>query len=241
MKYALQSDERIEATPKASGSCPCCETEVTAVCGTRKVWHWRHKNKLICDHWWENETQWHRDWKDHFFKEWQEVVHVAEGGEKHIADVKTPSGLVIEFQHSAISPDEKSARESFYQDMIWVVDGRRLKRDFPRFCERRSDWRKWPFNETTYDNNAFHLFPAEWLKRNVPVVFDWGYEEPQYNSSSKLSRTRLICLLPSVHGYGAHCFPIRLTDFVNMIIERQKLTIPPLADQPKPNRFELEN
>jgi hypothetical protein len=31
-------------------------------------------------------------------------------GEWHIADVRTPSGLVLEFQHSAIKPTERSAR-----------------------------------------------------------------------------------------------------------------------------------
>ena len=93
--------------------------------GDIKVWHWAHKSKKMCDHWWENETQWHRDWKNCFPEEWQEVVHFAEDGEKHIADVKTPSGLVIEFQHSAIKPDEQRSRELFYRNMIWIVDGTR--------------------------------------------------------------------------------------------------------------------
>ena len=95
MKFALQADQRIEATPNALGVCPCCGTEMIAKCGNRKVWHWAHKTKQTCDHWWENETQWHRDWKDQFPVEWQEVVHKADDGEKHIADVKTPDGLVI--------------------------------------------------------------------------------------------------------------------------------------------------
>ena len=80
MKYALKLDERIEATPKASAICPCCRTEVIAKCGNRKVWHWAHKTKQTCDHWWENETQWHRDWKDKFSERWQEVVPFADDG-----------------------------------------------------------------------------------------------------------------------------------------------------------------
>ena len=56
------------------------------------------------------------DWKKCFPEEWQEVVHFAEDGEKHIADVKTPSGLVIEFQHSAIKPEEQLSREGFYKN-----------------------------------------------------------------------------------------------------------------------------
>ena len=145
MKYALSNTGRIEATPKSIGICQCCGSELVAKCGTQKIWHWAHKGKRNCDHWWENETQWHRDWKDNFPKEWQEVVHLSEDGEKHIADVKTSNGLVVEFQHSAISLKEKLSRETFYKDMIWVVDGRRLERDFQRFYEsfRSSDWKHW--------------------------------------------------------------------------------------------------
>ena len=71
------------------GYCPCCDTEMIAKCGNRKVWHWAHKTKRKYDHWWETETEWHRDGKNQFPVEWQEVVNFAEDGEKHLADVKT--------------------------------------------------------------------------------------------------------------------------------------------------------
>ncbi|WDD92819.1 hypothetical protein Bsp3421_002850 [Burkholderia sp. FERM BP-3421] len=78
---------------------------MVAKCGRVKVWHWAHKGKKPCDPWYESETQWHRDWKDKFPREWQEVVdHDAQSGEIHIADVKTPHGLVLEFQHSPRRP-----------------------------------------------------------------------------------------------------------------------------------------
>mgnify|MGYP006149590487 CR=1 FL=1 len=230
MKYALQSDERIEATPKASGSCPCCETEVTAVCGTRKVWHWRHKNKLICDHWWENETQWHRDWKDHFFKEWQEVVHVAEGGEKHIADVKTPSGLVIEFQHSHIKPDEQLAREKYYQNMLWIVDGKRLKYDFSRFDNVYGGWRLWGWDKTQHSLNHLYgadlAFPKSWLMSSVPVIFDWGMDSGGGHLFPVLSEN-LICLLPAEkHDRPRKGFAVRRDNFIQAVIQKQALDIP---------------
>ena len=44
-------------------------------------------------------------------------------GEKHIADVKNGAGLVLEFQNSAMDDGERTARESFYRNMIWVVNG----------------------------------------------------------------------------------------------------------------------
>ena len=180
MKYALENDQRIEPTPKATATCPCCDSEVVAKCGDKKVWHWAHKSKQMCDHWWENETQWHRDWKNCFPEEWQEVVHFAEDGEKHIADVKTPSGLVIEFQHSAIKPDEQRSRELFYRKMIWIVDGTRLKTDRERFDQNilpnSYHYERLPL--PTFDE----LFPRKWLNRSVTVYFDTG--DPEF----------LICL-----------------------------------------------
>ncbi|CAD6878938.1 hypothetical protein [Methylomonas albis] len=102
-----------------------------AKCGSQKTWHWAHLRPLECDPWWENETQWHRDWKSLFPTEWQEVVHIdQETGEKHVADVKTERGLVIEFQHSNMPTEELRARESFYKNMIWVVDGRSFAQNF---------------------------------------------------------------------------------------------------------------
>ena len=56
-------------------------------------------------------------------------------GELHFADVRTPSGLVVEFQHSHIGEDEVSAREQFYGDLVWVIDGTRLKLDRSSFCD----------------------------------------------------------------------------------------------------------
>ncbi|MDG1104054.1 MAG: competence protein CoiA family protein [Ascidiaceihabitans sp.] len=226
MKYALQSNQRLEVTPKASGNCLCCGTEVLAVCGTKKVWHWRHKAKLNCDHWWENETQWHRDWKNHFPEEWQEVVHFAEDGEKHIADVKTNKGMVIEFQHSAISAEEKLARENFYQNMIWVIDGRRLKRDFSRFDKACTDWRVWPHSCITALQFSEFVLPKDWLMRSVPLVFDWGMDSGGGQGQPVLSNN-LICVLPSKNEYSpARCFPIQRKQFIRMVIEKQNLQIP---------------
>ena len=106
---------------------------MVAKCGEVRVWHWAHRGRRHCDLWWENETEWHRDWKGQFPVEWQEIVHHAEDGERHIADVKTGDDWVIEFQHSYIKPEERRSREAFYQKLIWVVDGLRRKNDVPGF------------------------------------------------------------------------------------------------------------
>lgn len=130
MRFAIVNGMKVEATPKAKGICSNCRSELIARCGRVKVWHWAHKGFPPCDPWWEAETKWHRNWKSCFPKEWQEVSHVDPvTGEKHIADVKTPFGLVIEFQHSPIKPEECASRERFYKKMIWVVDGNRAQSD----------------------------------------------------------------------------------------------------------------
>ena len=126
MRYALVNDEKAEAQPKQKGRCPHCGGDMIAKCGRVKVWHWAHKGRPPCDPWWESETEWHRAWKDRFPVDWQEISHIdKETGEKHIADVKNPHGLVVELQHSPIDPVEMHSREKFYGRMIWIVDGTR--------------------------------------------------------------------------------------------------------------------
>ncbi len=132
MQFALLEGQRVEASPKLRASCPGCGAEVVSKCGKYITWHWAHLSQTHCDPWWESETEWHRAWKNRFPQEWQEIpAHEADSGELHIADVKTPSGLVIEFQRSTIHSDEIGAREAFYRTMVWVVDGG--KNDADRF------------------------------------------------------------------------------------------------------------
>ncbi|QHN03486.1 hypothetical protein FTO74_08990 [Granulicella sp. WH15] len=134
MRFALINDERTDPQPKLHGHCPHCGEEVISKCGKVKIWHWAHKSTMVCDPWWENETEWHRAWKDNFPKEWQEISAVDAGtGETHIADVKTSHGLTVEFQHSPMPLEELMARESFYGNMIWIVDGLRSDLDISYF------------------------------------------------------------------------------------------------------------
>ena len=118
MKYALVQGQRQGAQPRLSGECPVCGSAVIAKCGQHRVWHWAHRSIRSCDPWWENETPWHRDWKNQFPADWQEKVHRADNGEKHVADVRTESGVVLEFQHSPLPAHERAAREAFYRDMV---------------------------------------------------------------------------------------------------------------------------
>lgn len=97
MKFALVDGTRLEAQPKLSAKCPICSDPMVSKCGKVRIWHWAHQGTLPCDPWWENETEWHRNWKGQFPINWQEFVYRAENGEKHVADVRTDHGWVIEY------------------------------------------------------------------------------------------------------------------------------------------------
>lgn len=174
MKFALINKERCEAKKGLSATCPCCGSPMIAKCGQKKVHHWAHMGKLECDPWWENETQWHRDWKSRFPLDWQEIIHKDEvTGEKHIADVKTDKEWVLEFQHSFLKPEERKARNEFYKRIAWVVDGTRLKGDLQKVIDALNSGK--PINQfvrkISYESCA--LF-KDWASTHAPVFFDFG-------------------------------------------------------------------
>jgi hypothetical protein len=82
---------------------------MVAKCGPRVIHHWADASRRDRDPWWENETAWHREWKSLFPPECGEVYHNAPNGEVHRADIKTPTGVAIEIQHSAMT-DKHVAR-----------------------------------------------------------------------------------------------------------------------------------
>ena len=191
MKFGNVEGERVQAIPNAKGSCTVCESDMIAKCGEKYVWHWSHKGKRHCDIWWENETEWHRAWKNHFPEEWQEVVHRADDGEKHIADVKTDQGWVLEFQHSLINPEECQAREAYYQKMLWVVDGTRRKRDRKQFFRAIEEGMFFHPKPKILKVEIFDcVLLKDWAGSKVPVFLDFGEtENPEADT--------LWCLLPT--------------------------------------------
>ena len=174
MKFALANNKRIEATKGGKGECPSCESELVAKCGEIVIHHWAHIKKCD-DHWWENETEWHRNWKNEFPDEWQEIIHYDEGGERHIADVKTSEDWVIEFQHSAISKEERNSRDSFYNKLIWIVDGMRRKTDLKQFQSMLNDSNFIYFDPLllSVDTQERRL-PLEWEDSNSIIFIDFG-------------------------------------------------------------------
>jgi competence protein CoiA len=178
MRYALVNGHRREAEPGLSGECPDFGSTLVPKCGERRVWHWAHRGVRHCDHWWESETEWHRAWKNKFPAEWREIVHQAKDGEKHIADVKTMHGRVIEFQHSYLKPEERRARETFYGSMVWVVDALRRKRDMQSFFETlyvRQIAALRPLTFSVPSTSCALL--RDWAGSRVAVFFDFGAQQ----------------------------------------------------------------
>ncbi|MFZ1302150.1 MAG: competence protein CoiA family protein, partial [Candidatus Microsaccharimonas sp.] len=203
-------------------TCPGCLQPVIAKCGTKRINHWAHRAETACDRWWEPETAWHRAWKNNFPVEWQENIrHDNQTGEKHIADVLTSHGLVMEFQHSHIDPMERMARERFYKNMVWIADGTRLKRDYTRFAKGLDNFR------TTAKQGFFlvlfpdECFPAAWLDSTVPVIFDFRGTEP--SDQPDMIRDTLWCLLPGRAEGQAVVIAMRRQDFVDTTFQRPQL------------------
>lgn len=215
MHLAVVDDVRMPPSPKMVGTCPVCGDPVLAKCGTMRVHHWALRGTLACDAWWERELQWHRDWKNQFPIAWQESIRYATDGEKHVADVRTAAGLVIEFQHSAIDPSERAAREDFYGNMVWVVDGTRLVRDRPRFIENAD------LLHTVSDDFVFtchapeKVFPRSWISSSVPVFFDFGPLDGEHN--------RLWCILPYRVDGDAVVVAVSRSAFVNLATEKAEI------------------
>ncbi|EKE08765.1 MAG: competence protein-like protein [uncultured bacterium] len=222
MKYALVNNERQEPQSGLIGKCQCCNSPVVAKCGDLRVHHWAHKTKLQCDPWWE-ESEWHRAWKEQFPKEWQEIIHKAENDEKHIADVKTDQGFVIEFQHSHLDPQERAAREAFYQNMVWVVDGTRLKRDYPRFLEGRKNFTSGYKKGFSLVHFPEECFPVAWINSSMMVIFDFQGTLP--NDPQDGMRNTLWGLFPGRAKGRAVLMGISRQDFV-MTAMKQPYLLP---------------
>jgi competence protein CoiA len=83
--------------------------------------------------------------------------------------------MVIEFQHSFLKAEERAARESFYRKMVWVVDGRRRKRDATQLlkCIGPCVWGRPPFILHVANHEECALL-RDWNSSPVPVYFDLG-------------------------------------------------------------------
>jgi competence CoiA-like predicted nuclease len=129
LKAIDENNKRISPEKGKLGFCQLCRQSVRAYCGEINIHHWRHIEIQNCDTWNDGETEWHREWKNEFPDDWQEVI-IEKDFEKHIADIKTPNNLVLELQNSSISSTTIKIREKFYGKMIWLINANEFKDNF---------------------------------------------------------------------------------------------------------------
>ena len=75
MRFALVKNKRTEAKSELKGICPLCSGEVIPKCGNQRIHHWAHVSNKACDSWLEQETEWHRAWKNNFPAKSGETCH----------------------------------------------------------------------------------------------------------------------------------------------------------------------
>lgn len=176
--------------------CPNCKKEVIGKFGQIVIPHWAHPADRECDPWGEPEGPWHLGWKSLVQAEQVEVTmkRVIDGVEHHHrADIVGLGGVVVELQHSSISPETIQARESFYGDMVWVFDASylvgssRLQRIkvcddqpyllLPELLEawRSSDLVKWSHFKRSLEVCSKQIY----LDFGVSVEFDYTSELPK--------------------------------------------------------------
>ena len=240
MRYALVNDVKQEAFKGGRGKCLCCGADVIARCGDIRKHHWAHMNNEECAYSSkEPKTPWHIRWQECFPENWREFRCFDEiNSQYRIADIKTPHGLVVEFQHSAIKPGERLARELFYKKMVWVVDGARYKNDFLRFAQNL----KIPFEDLREYKSFDGLLPERWFGARVPVYLDFKSETKDH-PVSELEKALRSCMW-GFFEYGQRKFVAAIPheNFVQLVQRERILEIfPPLPQQvfvpqPRSNR-----
>jgi hypothetical protein len=228
MKFAdIEGNVRAEAQPGLAGKCRDCGQLVVAKCGPLRVWHWAHWKSKACDPWWETETEWHRSWKNQFPVAWQEIGHTAQSGERHRADVRTESGVVLEFQYSALSETERVSREEFYPRLVWVVHAHRRLRDPKKFFASLSGPLRvasgLPVFTIPRDDSALL---RDWGKSRAPVYFDFGGPEQGDNPLWRLYPLSgaLAYVSPVVRAefFKAHREGVNLEEMFDQVFARDR-------------------
>ncbi|MCB9283158.1 MAG: hypothetical protein H6563_03715 [Lewinellaceae bacterium] len=182
MLWAFVNKEKVEASPKTKGLCPLCENQVFSRCGEINSWHWAHYKGEGCDNWYEPESFWHLHWKRTFGKDNAEVV-IEKEYKKHIADIFTKEGVVIELQNSPIQSQVITERESFYgSKMLWLINGDTFKENFEihEGAETFGIYRHFPeYRKSIKGIKPSHRFNWKWSRRSWkaaerPIFVDFG-------------------------------------------------------------------
>ena len=124
------TDVRVYVDDTASNMdyfCPTCGSPVIPRKGEVRRHHFAHKGGGSCADGWSrsyDDSEWHHLWQERFPRENQEIT-LTLGEVRHRADVLTET-TVVEFQRSALTPEQFNDRNTFYQDLgykvVWLYD-----------------------------------------------------------------------------------------------------------------------
>jgi competence protein CoiA len=92
--------------------------------GQLNTHHFAHVAGAACDAWRSSDTvgPWHRAWQSYCNDDALER-RIEREGFYHIADVyNSDNGLVMEVQHNPMSYQKAMERETFYGNMLWMLD-----------------------------------------------------------------------------------------------------------------------
>lgn len=191
---------RVTPQPHARATCPACQTQVKAKCGSVNAWHWAHES-ADCDPWSEPETGWHAWWKSAFPDECQEVVRGC-----HRADIVTPSGIVLEIQHSTISAEDIEAREAHYgKRMMWVLDMREQRGNFD--VRSRDGFHTFRWKHPRRSFNASNRMIALDLGGSIFVIKKLHAETPCGGWGKPMT---IEAFLVALGGYGCNAWDVQL-------------------------------
>ena len=174
MLYALINGEKASASPDLKAKCPLCGKDVFAKCGEFKINHWSHYVKESCSIWYEPDSVWQGKWKHIFGKENSEVL-ISKDGKKGIADVLTPTNVVLQFRNSSITIKDIEHREAFYGErMLWVINGFDFRDGFSTFYypdERSATRVHVGRNSFQAVDDSEHNWEAD---NDKNIRFEWG-------------------------------------------------------------------
>src|SRR5690606_32761452 len=116
------------------------------------------------------------------------------------------------------------SREQFYKNMVWVVDGTRLKRDFTRFVNGMVSSKKIKNQNIYLIRFPEKTFSKNWIDSLVPVIFDF-YDPTTIDGQHPLSKL-LWCLLPDKIQDHSKLVPMNRNVFLDITIKNPQIFMP---------------
>ena len=172
-----------DGTKNHEGFCPCCGKSLNARAGEIRRPHWAHTSVERCDEWWENEEEWHYEWRkliditEHSCE--VDIENVLEKDNvRHFYDARINNRLSIILRRGKLSEDQIQQYESFFGDMLWIVEAK--KSNITRFHRMKDSG---VIREIAKRRGCYSMrrgetgFYEKWAKCKAPVVLDFGENE----------------------------------------------------------------